>query len=99
MSLSAGSVSLSVRHKPPTQLSEVDGALACLRENIGLLMSKLDDPTARELADLVAGPVESIARDIRAVMATHAAGVTRAEQNAREQFKAEVMAFLYASKQ
>lgn len=96
-SLSASPVSPSVRYNPPPQLSEVEDALACLRENIGLLTAKPDGSTARELADLVAGPVESIAQDVRAVKATHAAGVRRAEQNARRQFRAEMMAFLHMS--
>lgn len=71
----------------------------CLRENIGLLMSKPEGPTARELADLVAAPCDSLARDLRALKASHAEGLRRAEQNAREQFRAEMMAFLHMSGQ
>lgn len=98
-SLSADFASPSIQYHPPPQLSEVDDALACLQENVGLLASKLDGPTALELADLVTGPVESIARDVRAIKATHAAGVRHAEENAREQFRAEMMAFLHWSEQ
>lgn len=44
-------------------------------------------------------PCESIVRGLRAVMATHAACVRRAEQHARAQLGAEIVAFLHVSEQ
>lgn len=102
-SLSTGPVSPNTRYTPPPQLGEANDALKRLRENIDLLLSKAEGPTALELAGLVTEPCESIARDICAAKASYAASLRHAEQraehNAREQFRAEMMAFLHMSEQ
>lgn len=82
---------------PPPQLSEIINALTCLQESIALLSTKPDGPTPYELADLADNSCESIVRDLRVVMATHADCVMRAEQHAREQLRAETVAFLHVS--
>lgn len=84
---------------PPPQLSEVIDALTCLQENIALLSSKPNGPTSYELADLATNPCESIIRDLRVLIATHADCVKRAEQHARERLRAETVAFLHVSEQ
>ena len=82
---------------PAPQLSEVINALMRLQESIALLSTKPDGPTPHELAGLVNSSCESIVRDLREVMATHADCVMRAEQHAREQLRAETVAFLHVS--
>ena len=82
---------------PPPQLSEVINALTCLQESIILLSTKPDGPTSHELADLANNSCESIIRDLRVVMGAHADCVMQAEQHAREQFRAETVAFLHVS--
>ena len=85
------------QYMPPPQLSEVIDALTCLQENISVLSSKPGGPTSHEVTDLAMKPCECIVRDLRAVMATHAAGVRRAEQHARARLGAEIIAFLHVS--
>jgi hypothetical protein len=93
--LSPDSVSSKTRYILPTQLSEVVDALTCLQENIAVLSSKPEGPTPHEVADLAMKPCESILRDLRAVMITHAACVRRAEEEARARIGAEIIAFLH----
>lgn len=97
--LSTDSASPMTRYMPPPQLSEVVDAMTCLQENIAVLSSKLEGPTSHEVADLATKPCESIIRDLRAVMATHAACVRRVERHARARFEAEITAFLHVSQQ
>jgi hypothetical protein len=85
------------RYIPPIQLSEVVDALTCLQENIAVVVSKPGGLTSHEVADLVAKPCETIIRDLRAAMATHAACMRRAEELARAQLVAETTAFLHAT--
>ena len=95
--LSSDFVNSETRYMPPPQLSEVINALTCLQESIALLSTKPGGPTPHELADLANNSCESIVRDLRVVMATHADLVMRAEQHAREQLRAETVAFLHVS--
>lgn len=96
-SQTADCVSSRTQYMPPPQLSEVIDALTCLQENISVLSSKPGGPTSHEVTDLAMKPCECIVRDLRAVMATHAACVRRAEQHARARLGAEIIAFLHVS--
>lgn len=96
-SQSTGCASSRTQYMPPPQLSEVIDALTCLQENISVLSSKAGGPASHEVTDLAMKPCEIIVRDLRAVMATHAACVRRAEQHARARLGAEIIAFLHVS--
>jgi hypothetical protein len=61
------------------------------------LSEVIDALTCHEVTDLAMKPCECIIRDLRAVMATHAACVRRAEQHARARLGAEIIAFLHVS--
>ena len=91
----ADSPGSATEESPPLQLAQIVEAVTCLRENITVLCSGAEPPTAQEVAELATRPCEVIIRNLRAAMVAYTERTTYAERYARTQVGAEIMALLH----